>query len=427
MDQTLVSNQVFDKIQEPTEYHSILNGTIIYANKYTGLPEVLMPPDWVDHLDAQGGGIGNNPLIQLEAKLKDMADGPWYIDDRDGILYIHNKDFQADSVHTYVYQQENGEVISVSFSTQSQNGIKTYQSTGMFGSKSLSLNMGGYFGSNHIGTSGSNSRSNSSTYENYASLPEQIVMPTQEQMTIIGSTKSTENAKYWASLGHSIRGYASVDKQIEWQFSRHKNTSAFSNQIAQAVQIRLRELHMSWEDLWNSMVFHEGNYAKTYGHYAKTYYYSEFYHRVTELLGRKPIYVDVNFTVYQQEKRRLFGGPLDSQIAWVASTKGAQAAVAYIKSNSTWVKDIEIKLNSIEFDENSKGIYLAHDHTWNVSKDRYGHWQIYTDILRKREITKTYRIYDGATYYSTAIVHMWNYYNSKNRPKTRFEKDMNIK
>lgn len=409
MDQTLVSNQVFDKIQEPTEYHSILNGTIIYANKYTGLPEVPMPPDWVDHLDAQGGGIGNNPLIQLEAKLKDMADGPWYIDDRDGILYIHNKDFQADSVHTYVYQQENGEVISVSFSTQSQNGIKTYQSTGMFGSKSLSLNMGGYFGSNHIGTSGSNS----STQENYASLPEQIVMPTQKQMTIGRVTNSTEKAKAMASLGHSIRGYASVDKQIEWQFSRYRQTPAWSNLIAQAVQIRLRKLHMSWEDLWNSMVFHEG-------HYGKTYYYSEFYHKVTSLFGRKPIEVSVNFTVYQHEQRKLpFFFPHDPQ--------SRAQAIATIKSNSTRVKAIENELNKIEFDENSKGIYLAHDHTWDVAKDRSGRWYIYTNVLRKRVIRKIYPVYDGATYYSTAIVHMWNYYNSKNRPKTRFEKEMNIK
>lgn len=416
MDQTLVSNQVFDKIQEPTEYHSILNGTIIYANRYTGLPEVPMPQDWVDHLDAQGGGIGNNPLIQLEAKLKDMADGPWYIDDRDGILYIHNKDFQADSVHTYVYQQENGEIISVSFSTQSQNGIKTYQSTGMFGSKSLSLNMGGYFGSNHIGTSGSNSSTNGNHV--YASLPEQIVMPTQEQRTIWGVTSSTEKAKAMASLGHSIRGYASVGKQIEWQFSRYRKTSAWSNLIAQAVQIRLREIHMSWEDLWNSMVFHEG-------HYGKTYYYSEFYRKVTELLGRKPIKVNVNFTVYEQEKRKLFD--ISSDLDFDDSIKGAQVAVARIKRNSTFLKNIENKLNSIEFDENSKGIYLANDHTWYLSKDRQGTYHVYTNVLRKRVIRKIYPVYDGATYRSTAIVHMWNYYNSKNRPKTRFEKDMNIK
>lgn len=413
MDQTLVSNQVFDKIQEPTEYHSILNGTIIYANKYMGLPEVPMPPDWVDHLDAQGGGIGNNPLIQLEAKLKDMADGPWYIDDRDGILYIHNKDFQADSVHTYVYQQENGEIISVSFSTQSQNGIKTYQSTGMFGSKSLSLNMGGYFGSNHIGTSGSNSSTygNGSYAGSYASLPEQIVMPTQEQRTIWGVTNSTEKAKAMASLGHSIRGYASVGKQIEWQFSRYRQTSAWSNLIAQAVQIRLRKLHMSWEDLWNSMVFHEG-------HYGKTYYYSEFYHKVTSLFGRKPIEVSVNFTVYQHEQRKLFN---------LHPQHSASQAIASIKRNSTYLNNIEKELNKIEFDENSKGIYLVNDHTWNVAKDRWGRWYVYTNVLRKRVIRKIYPIYDGATYYSTAIVHMWNYYNSKNRPKTRFEKEMNIK
>lgn len=408
MDQTLVSNQVFDKIQEPTEYHSILNGTIIYANRYTGLPEVPMPPDWVYHLDAQGGGIGNNPLIQLEAKLKDMADGPWYIDDRDGILYIHNKDFQADSVHTYVYQQENGEVISVSFSTQSQNGIKTYQSTGMFGSKSLSLNMGGYFGSNHIGTSGSNSRSNSrsnsSTQENYASLPEQIVMPTQKQMTIGRVINSTEEAKKVASLGHSIRGYASVDKQIKWRESRYRQTSDWNNLIAKAIQGRLRERYSSWEDIRNMEINDQG-------HYRKVKNYPEFYKGVINILGSKPIKVDVLFTVYQHEQRKL-------PFSFRHNPQSRAQAIATIKSNSTHVKAIENELNKIEFDENSKGIYLAHDHTWDVAKDRFGKWYVYTDVLRKRVIRKIYPVYDGATYRSAAIVHMWNYFHGKNRPKT---------
>lgn len=402
MDQTLVSNQVFDKIQEPTEYHSILNGTIIYANRYTGLPEVPMPPDWVYHLDAQGGGIGNNPLIQLEAKLKDMADGPWYIDDRDGILYIHNKDFQADSVHTYVYQQENGEVISVSFSTQSQNGIKTYQSTGMFGSKSLSLNMGGYFGSNHIGTSGSNSRSNSSTQENYASLPEQVVLPTQQQSTIWGVTSSTEEAKKVASLGHSIRGYASVDKQIEWRFSRYRQTSAWSNLIAKAIQGRLRERYSSWEEIRNMEINDQG-------HYRKVKNYPEFYKGVINILGSKPIKVDVLFTAYQSEQRKLFN---------LRPQNSRAQAIASIKRNNTYLNNIEKELNKIEFDENSKGIYLANDHTWDVAKDRFGRWYIYTNVLRKVVRRKTYRIYDGVTYRSTAIVHMWNYFHTKNKPKT---------
>lgn len=407
MDQTLVSNQVFDKIQEPTEYHSILNGTIIYANRYTGLPEVPMPPDWVDHLDAQGGGIGNNPLIQLEAKLKDMADGPWYIDDRDGILYIHNKDFQADSVHTYVYQQENGEVISVSFSTQSQNGIKTYQSTGMFGSKSLSLNMGGYFGSNHIGTSGSNS----STDGNYgiASLDEQIVLPTPQQNakrrikdTNRRVTSSTEEAKKVASLGHSIRGYASVDKQIEWRESRFRQTSDWNNLIAKAIQGRLRERYSSWEEIRNMEINDQG-------HYRKVKNYPEFYKGIINILGSKPIKVDVLFAAYQYEQRKLFNlHPQNSR---------AQA-IASIKRNNTYLNNIEKELNKIEYDENSKGIYLANDHTWDVAKDRSGRWYIYTNVLRKVVRRKTYRIYDGVTYRSTAIVHMWNYFHTKNKPKT---------
>ena len=71
-----------------------------------------------DILDSNIGTIGTNPIIQLKNKLAALPNGPWYIDCRNGLLYIHNKKFNEKPVHNYVYQSENGEVLSLSFETQ---------------------------------------------------------------------------------------------------------------------------------------------------------------------------------------------------------------------------------------------------------------------------------------------------------------------
>lgn len=116
-DTSLVSNKVFTAIQ-PWENYEEHTGTIIYANKYADVAEVPMPKDIRAILDSDAGSVGNNPLVQLQGKLQYLADGPWYTDCRNGMLYIHNKKFREDSIHTYVYQSENGEVLRVSFETQ---------------------------------------------------------------------------------------------------------------------------------------------------------------------------------------------------------------------------------------------------------------------------------------------------------------------
>lgn len=42
------------------------------------------------------------------------GNGPWYVDSRDGVIYIHNRKFQQPPHHTYIFQAENGEVLRVS-------------------------------------------------------------------------------------------------------------------------------------------------------------------------------------------------------------------------------------------------------------------------------------------------------------------------
>lgn len=117
MNTTIISNPVFQSIQSGEGYESH-TGTILYANKYAGVSPVDMPDDIKNILDSDIGSVGTNPIVQLKNKLAALPNGPWYIDCRNGILYIHNKKFKEDSVHNYIYQSENGEVLSLTFETQ---------------------------------------------------------------------------------------------------------------------------------------------------------------------------------------------------------------------------------------------------------------------------------------------------------------------
>ena len=117
MNTTIISNPVFQSIQYGEGYESH-TGTILYANKYSGVSPVDMPGDIKSILDSDIGSVGTNPIIQLKNKLAALPNGHWYIDCRNGILYIHNKKFKEDSVHNYIYQSENGEVLSLTFETQ---------------------------------------------------------------------------------------------------------------------------------------------------------------------------------------------------------------------------------------------------------------------------------------------------------------------
>ena len=117
MNTTIISNPVFQSIQYGEGYESH-TGTILYANKYSGVSPVDMPDDIKKILDSDIGSVGTNPIVQLKNKLAALPNGPWYIDCRNGILYIHNRKFNEDTVHDYVYQSENGEVLSLTFETQ---------------------------------------------------------------------------------------------------------------------------------------------------------------------------------------------------------------------------------------------------------------------------------------------------------------------
>ena len=113
----LVDHQVFQQLQTAPTDHPIGQGTIIFANSFTGTP-VDMDQRVRDALTSESLFIGNNPLVQLQKALERLEKGPWYIDCRGDVLYIHNKPYSTPSVHNYVYAHENGEVLSISFKTQ---------------------------------------------------------------------------------------------------------------------------------------------------------------------------------------------------------------------------------------------------------------------------------------------------------------------
>lgn len=118
MAKQVISNKVYESLQVPTEQSRNTTGKILYANGFSGIAQVSMPADLKALIDSDLGLIGNNILVQLEQKMKGYANGPWYIDSRDGVIYIHNRKFTQEPEYNYVYQSENGEVLRVSFTMQ---------------------------------------------------------------------------------------------------------------------------------------------------------------------------------------------------------------------------------------------------------------------------------------------------------------------
>lgn len=118
MEQQIISNKVYESLQVPTENTRTTTGKVLYANKYSGVAEVAMPEDLKALIDSDFGLVGKNVLVQLEQKMKGYTNGPWYVDSRDGVIYIHNRKFHEEPVCTYTYQGENGEILRVSFATQ---------------------------------------------------------------------------------------------------------------------------------------------------------------------------------------------------------------------------------------------------------------------------------------------------------------------
>ena len=127
----LVDHQVFQQLQTALTDHPIGQGTIIFANSFTGTP-VDMDQRVRDALTSETLFIGNNPLVQLHKALERLEKGPWYIDCRGDVLYIHNKPYSTPSVHNYVYAHENGEVLSISFKTSYRTRNATIGATMSF-------------------------------------------------------------------------------------------------------------------------------------------------------------------------------------------------------------------------------------------------------------------------------------------------------
>lgn len=117
MDQKLISNQVFDSLQQPlmsSEPPAL--SKILYSNQYSPIGETDIQDDNLRRILENNEGLsGNNVLIQLKNKLKSFEDGPWYIDCINGIVYVHNRKYPEAPVYAYNYQYENGELLSASF------------------------------------------------------------------------------------------------------------------------------------------------------------------------------------------------------------------------------------------------------------------------------------------------------------------------
>lgn len=112
----VISNKVYENIQ-PYTVPETSTGKIIYANAFSGQSKTDMPQELKDLINSDVGLNGTNILIQLREKFKFFRNGPWYVDSRDGMIYIHNRKFFEEPVHTYTYQNENGEVLKVQFTT----------------------------------------------------------------------------------------------------------------------------------------------------------------------------------------------------------------------------------------------------------------------------------------------------------------------
>lgn len=114
----LISNQVFEVPQDCSEIFRESTGEIIYANGFSGINSIPMPNEYRQALNNDYGEVGLNVIMQLKQKVQQFPDGPWYVDSKDGILYIHNKKLNEPSRAVYTYQGENGELLSASFETQ---------------------------------------------------------------------------------------------------------------------------------------------------------------------------------------------------------------------------------------------------------------------------------------------------------------------
>lgn len=118
----LANHPVFQSVQASKSIIDNTKGTILFSNGLDDTPDIdQLPDDLRAILNTSNGVAGNNVYSQLNNIFKNIPGGPWYIDSIQGIIYVHNRDFEDTSdVPDYTYKDENGEFIRASFSLQTK-------------------------------------------------------------------------------------------------------------------------------------------------------------------------------------------------------------------------------------------------------------------------------------------------------------------
>lgn len=140
----IVSNKIYEQPQQCSEIFQETTGVVLYANEYAGIQPVPMPVDFAEALNDGYGEVGNNVIIQLQQKVQQFADGPWYVESKNGVIHIHNKKLQEPPRVSYEYQSGNGEVLGVNFETQYiTKTIHATASSGLGPDKDFNVNFTG--------------------------------------------------------------------------------------------------------------------------------------------------------------------------------------------------------------------------------------------------------------------------------------------
>lgn len=252
----VISNQVFTAIQQGKSYEAH-TGTIIYANKFSGLQEVAMPDEFRTILDSSLGSIGTNPLQQLRAKLEGLPGGPWFLDSRNGTLYIHNRKFQEDVVHNYVYQAENGEVLQISFETQLTSrslshikggGIDPYSKNLVGTSTSITSESPGP-GTKDTAPPNMNKTITSKEKNKLMAMP----LAPQEALPVDALKNVNNTVKNWTDRQNSM--YRAERQAQVWRVKRGETEAHYvgyksGNTVKKQAQYQIQHTRLSQKDRW---------------------------------------------------------------------------------------------------------------------------------------------------------------------------------
>lgn len=121
MNPNVINNPVYEK---PVDVNINLlgdTGKILYCNGFGGLNKIEnLPTEMLEALNTENIS-GSTILMQLKTLFNNkVADGPWYIDLINGVIFIHNRNWTDPVLENYTYYQEHGEVIRVDLSLQSK-------------------------------------------------------------------------------------------------------------------------------------------------------------------------------------------------------------------------------------------------------------------------------------------------------------------